>query len=67
MIGMLLNVVHRQVHKKTFNKGVERASRLFLSITRNTCIPEPREARAGGHKMSGMEGGENWSKCTCVI
>ena len=30
-------------------------------LTRNTCIAEPREAR-GGHKMSGMEGGENWSK-----
>ena len=55
MIGMLLNVVHRQVHKKTFNKGVERASRLFLSITRNTCIPEPREAR-GGIKCQGWKG-----------
>ena len=21
----------------------------------------------GGHEMSGMEGVENWSKCTCVI
>ena len=21
----------------------------------------------GGREMSGMEGGENWSKCTCVI
>jgi len=36
-------------------------------LTRNTCIAEPREARGGGHKMSGMEEGENWSKCTCVI
>ena len=28
------------------------------------CIAEPREARGGGEvrKMSGMEGGENWSK-----
>ena len=29
--------------------------------TRNTCIPEPLEARGGGggaDKMSGMEGGE---------
>ena len=33
-------------------------------LTRNTCIAEPREAWGGGeaHKMSGMEGGENWSK-----
>ena len=33
-------------------------------LTRNTCIVETREARGGGeaHKMSGMEGGENWSK-----
>ena len=36
-------------------------------LTRNTCIAEPREARGGGggeeaQKMSGMEGGENWSK-----
>ena len=33
--------------------------------TRKTCIAEPREARGGKievHKMSGMEGGENWSK-----
>ena len=54
---MLLNVVHRQVHKKIFNKGVERASRLFLSITRNTCISEPREARGGGGiKCQGWKG-----------
>ena len=27
------------------------------------CIAEPREARGGkAHKMSAMEGGENWSK-----
>ena len=29
------------------------------------CIAEPREARGGGgkaHKMSAIEGGENWSK-----
>ena len=26
------------------------------------CIAEPREARGEAHKMSGMEGGENWSK-----
>ena len=33
------------------------------SLTRNTCIAEPREAWGGeAHKMSGMEGGENWSK-----
>ena len=34
------------------------------SKTKNTCIAEPHEARegGGGHKMSGMEGGENWSK-----
>ena len=31
---------------------------LFIIITRNMCIAEAR----GGHKMSGMEGGENWSK-----
>ena len=33
-------------------------------MTRNTCIAEPREAQGGvdAHKMSGMEGGENWSK-----
>ena len=30
--------------------------------TRNTCIAEPREARGEAHKMSGMEGGEYWSK-----
>ena len=41
--------------QKTFNKGVERASRLFLSITRNTCISEPREAR-GGIKCQGWKG-----------
>ena len=32
------------------------------TITRNMCIAEPREARGEAHKMSGMEGGENWSK-----
>ena len=33
------------------------------SKTKNTCIAEPHEAReGGGHKMSGMEGEENWSK-----
>ena len=32
---------------------------LFIIITRNMCIAE---AQGGGHKMSGMEGGENWSK-----
>ena len=28
------------------------------------CIAEPREARGGGEarKMSGMKGGDNWSK-----
>ena len=29
------------------------------------CIAEPREARGGGgeaRKMSGMKGGDNWSK-----
>ena len=39
-------------------------------LTGNTCIAEPREPRRGwegggggdAHKMSGMEGGENWSK-----
>ena len=31
------------------------------------CVAEPREARGGEHEMSGMEGVENWSKCTCVI
>ena len=44
-------------------------------LTGNTCIAEAREPRRGGggrggggggggdaHKMSGMEGGENWSK-----
>ena len=39
---------------------------VFFKITRNTCIAEPREARGwrggGGHKLSGMEGGENWTK-----
>ena len=35
-----------------------------INITRNTCIAETREARGVGeaHKMSGMEGGENWNK-----
>ena len=39
---------------------------MFFKITRNTCIAEPREARGwgggGGHKLSWMEGRENWSK-----
>ena len=29
--------------------------------TRNTCIAEPCEAWGEAHKMSGMEGEENWS------
>ena len=29
-------------------------------LTRNTCIAEPREARGEAHKMTGMEGAENW-------
>ena len=33
-----------------------------IHLTRNTCIAEPREARGEAHKMSRMEGGENWSK-----
>ena len=32
-----------------------------IANTRNTCIAEPREARGEAYKMSGMEGGENWS------
>ena len=42
-----------------------RQRKAFTLDTRNTCIAKPREARGGGggaHKMSGMEGGENWSK-----
>ena len=35
-------------------------------VNRNTCIAEPREAPGGEgeppHKMSGMEGGKDWSK-----
>ena len=43
--------------------------------TRNTCIAEPPAARVWGrggggdgeaHKMSGMEGGESWSKL-CIL
>ena len=52
-------------------KSVPQTACLLSKSTRNLCIAEPREARGGGerggHKMSGMEGGENWSKCTCVI
>ena len=46
-----------------------RQKKAFTLGTRNTCIAEPREARGVGeegggedHKMSGMEGVENWSK-----
>ena len=68
MIGMLLNVVHRQVHKKTFNKlkesnGPHDYSSLLLKIR----VSQNLAKLGGGHKMSGMEGRENWSKCTCVI
>ena len=32
-------------------------------LTRNMCIAEPHNYAQGmAHKMSGMEGGENWSK-----
>ena len=32
-------------------------------LTRNMCITEPHNyAQGKAHKMSGMEGGENWSK-----
>ena len=65
MVGMLLNVVHRQVHKKLLTKesnGPHDYSSLLLEIRVSQNL-----AKLGGHKMSGMEGGENWSKCTCVI
>ena len=43
-----------------------RQKKAFTLDTKNTCIAEPREARGGGggeaQKMSGMEGGENWSQ-----
>ena len=42
-----------------------RQRKAFTLDTRNTCIAKPREARGGGgeaHKMSAMEGRENWSK-----
>ena len=41
-----------------------RSATNFVStnIPRITCIAEPREAQGEAHKMSGMEGGENWSK-----
>ena len=35
---------------------------MFKYFTRNTYIAEPCEAWGEAHKMSGMEGGENWSK-----
>ena len=35
---------------------------VLLPFTRNTCIAEPRETRGDAHKMSGMGGGEKWSK-----
>lgn len=35
---------------------------VLLPFTRNTCIAEARETWGDAHKMSGMGGGEKWSK-----
>ena len=35
---------------------------VLLPFTRDTCIAESRKARGKAHKMSGMGGGEKWSR-----